>query len=135
MKATWILTGVGVAAVVLVPFVLRGVYSNVDAQPSGTLAYWLGIPDVIKGAPIVSQCESPLYTSRGNDARISYGTEVSRDHMQAVMASYFATEGCTIVETETDDMQLSCENGATVQVTVTEADICRPVIVTVKGGL
>lgn len=140
MKATWILTGVLVAGAIATPAILRVFYAEVDQVPAGTMDYWLGVPDVVKGVPVVTACNKPIYSSFSASgdtpatSRAAYQTEASVAHVTAVINGHFVFEGCTEVPDVTEGAQLICPNGDEVNITLVAGTPCNDVLIEVLSS-
>ena len=135
MKITWLLTGLLVLVALAIPFGLAIAFGNVSNVSSGSMAYWVGVPNHIKSVPIVSACENPLYSAKGRDgtaparSRVSYTTQASVAHVQAVITSQFTQIGCVASVAQPLGPALSCPNGDEVVINVTQGDPCHAVTV------
>ena len=123
MKASWYLTGGVAALAIAAPFVLNIVYAKVEDVPAGSLEYWLGVPDRLKGVPVVQPCAAPLYSGAGEAGRMRYTSQGTPEHLVAVMQSHFNAEACVAQDSD-NGLRMLCEDGAQVTVTTMPGGEC-----------
>ena len=137
MKATWYMTGALFLAAISMPFVLLFLYANVENVRSGTPDYWFGVSEVVKGVPIVSACNQPLYTSlskTGGDPAMSsvvFETDVSVEHARDVMVGHFEARGCVGGVDTSFGPGMICADGHEVTIEVIAGEPCNAVAVKV----